>query len=532
MIYLRKSRKDNEAEARGEGETLARHEKALLELAERLNLNVTDIYREIVSGETISARPVMKRLLGEVSQGVWAGVLCAEVERLARGDTSDQGQVAKTFKFSGAKIITPMKTYDPNDEYDEEYFEFALFMSRREYKIITRRMQRGRMDSVKEGKYAGSRPPLGYRRIKLEKEKGWTLEIVPEEANIIRMIYELYTEGESQKDGSRKRLGVSLIAKKLNRLKIPSKTGKTWVASSVRDILINPVYAGKIRWNWRPAKKKMVDGQVEIERPRAKTEECIIVDGLHEAIVKFDIFTKAQEFMKQNPARPVGERHTVKNPLAGIIICGKCKRAMTRRPYSGKYPDTLMCAVPECPTVSVQLHYVESRILEGLEEWLGEYRLQWGLSKQVTGQKPKNNFAVGLRQEALYKIEAEIKLLNTQLSKIHDLLEQGVYDADTFLNRAREIGGRIGQAQNEHAAVAADIAAEKMRESHISVIPKVERLLDVYRELETPKAKNDLLRDVLEKIIYIKDKGGRWHNAPDDFELTLYPKLPYRAKTN
>ena len=49
-LYLRKSRADSEAEARGEGETLARHEKALLNLAKKLNLNITAIYREIVSG--------------------------------------------------------------------------------------------------------------------------------------------------------------------------------------------------------------------------------------------------------------------------------------------------------------------------------------------------------------------------------------------------------------------------------------------------------------------------------------------------
>lgn len=67
-IYLRKSRADMEAEAHGEGETLLRHEKTLLDLARKLNLNVTEIYREIVSGETIAARPVMQLLLSEVEQ--------------------------------------------------------------------------------------------------------------------------------------------------------------------------------------------------------------------------------------------------------------------------------------------------------------------------------------------------------------------------------------------------------------------------------------------------------------------------------
>jgi len=62
-IYLRKSRADMDAEARGEGETLARHEHALLNLAKQKNLSITALYKEIVSGETIAARPVMQQLL-------------------------------------------------------------------------------------------------------------------------------------------------------------------------------------------------------------------------------------------------------------------------------------------------------------------------------------------------------------------------------------------------------------------------------------------------------------------------------------
>lgn len=103
LIYLRKSRADREAELRGEGETLARHEKALLELARRQHLPIADIYREVVSGETIASRPMMQQLLSEVEQGVWDGVLVMEVERLARGDTIDQGIVAQAFKLSDTK---------------------------------------------------------------------------------------------------------------------------------------------------------------------------------------------------------------------------------------------------------------------------------------------------------------------------------------------------------------------------------------------------------------------------------------------
>ena len=110
-IYLRKSRKDLEAEAHGDGETLARHRAALLANAKRMGRNVTEIYAEVVSGDSIAARPEMQRLMKDVEAGMYDAVHVMEVERLARGDSLDQGLVARAFKYSGTLIITPVKTY-------------------------------------------------------------------------------------------------------------------------------------------------------------------------------------------------------------------------------------------------------------------------------------------------------------------------------------------------------------------------------------------------------------------------------------
>ena len=145
-IYLRKSRADLEAEAHGEGDTLARHEHILMELAKSRALPIGAIYREIVSGERIANRPVMQQLLSEVEDGRWKGVLVTETSRLARGDTIDQGIVAQAFKFSGTLIVTPSKTYDPTQEADEEWMEFGLFMSRQEYRMIRRRMTEAKFE--------------------------------------------------------------------------------------------------------------------------------------------------------------------------------------------------------------------------------------------------------------------------------------------------------------------------------------------------------------------------------------------------
>ncbi len=521
-LYLRKSRADAEAEARGEGETLARHEKALLELAKRLRLNITHIYREVVSGETIAARPVMQELLAAVEQGVWEGVLVMEVERLARGDTIDQGIVAQTFKFSDTKIITPVKTYDPTNEFDEEYFEFGLFMSRREYKTINRRLQRGRLASVKEGKYVGNKAPYGYRRVKLEHDKGWTLAPVPEQADVLRLIFELYTVGERQEDGERKRLGVSVIVRHLNNMGIPSATGGVWVPASVRDMLRNPVYCGKIRWNWKRASKKMVDGKLIVERHRAPPEDCVIVDGLHPPLISEETFALAQEYLSKNPPRPIGERNTVKNPLAGLVICGKCGRRMVRRPHgSRRAADTLMCACTSCQNVSSDLSLVEQRILDGLRDWLAAYHLEWET------KAPADTSAIEMKRKAAKGLETELRKLNKQLDTVHDLLERGVYSAEKFLERSRLLAEKIQAAKDGLAAVEAEIALDEAREAVCrNIVPKVDELPAVYASLPNVKARNDLLKGVLEKAVYTKEHSARWHGAADDFELILYPKLP------
>ena len=132
--YLRKSRFDRDYAELSVEETLKRHEAILDKLAADRGYSIAKTYYEVVSGESIAARPEIQKLLEEVGAGLYAGVLVVDLERLARGNGADQAYISQVFQFSGAKIITPLKVYDPSNEFDEEYFEFGLFMSRREYK--------------------------------------------------------------------------------------------------------------------------------------------------------------------------------------------------------------------------------------------------------------------------------------------------------------------------------------------------------------------------------------------------------------
>lgn len=513
-IYLRKSRADTEAEARGEGETLARHEKALMELASKLNLNIVKIYKEIVSGESISARPEMQKLLNDVANNMYDGVLVMDIDRLARGNGIDQGIISQTFMYAGTKIITPTKTYDPNNEFDEEYFEFGLFMSRREYKIINRRLQRGRMASVKEGKYVGNKPPYGYKRVRLLNDKGYTLEPIKEQADIVKMIFEWYTIGKLQPNGSRVHLGVSLIAKELNKMQIKPYTNGPWTSPSIRDMLINPVYIGKVRWNWRPAKKKMVNG--EVVKERCRTTDFLLCDGLHEAIITQETFELAQNIISENERRPVRGDKSVQNPLASLVVCAKCGRRMQRRP-SNKNPDMLICAEPTCNNHASYLNYIEQHIIDVLKKWSSDYEIQ---KPDIISKISENNL-----KNQLQTISKTEKTLNNQLTKAYEAFETGIYDTDTFLIRSKSIKQQLSELAIKRQEIEKSINEQQENEKILSeFIPKVRKIVDVYSTLKTAKLKNDALKEVIDHISYLKETKGHGHE--EEFEIKVFPKLP------
>lgn len=520
-MYLRKSRADLDAEAHGEGETLARHKTALLSLAKRLNLTVSEIYQEVVSGETIAARPMMQQLLQEVSEGKWTGVIVMEVERLARGDTMDQGLVSQTFKYSGTKIITPLKIYDPENEFDEEYFEFGLFMSRREYVTTNRRLQRGRAASAREGKFVGSIAPYGYKRKKIENDKGYTLEIVPEQAEVIKLIFDLYVNGDEQ-DGTRRRLGMQAIAHRLNELNIPPIRHDYWQKESIKDIITNPTYAGLIRWGYRKVKKTVTPQGKKTSRPISLDENCILAKGLHEPIISKEIFDKAQELLAEQPPAPVGYKNEIKNPLCGLIICEKCGRKMVFRRGTDKKPDYIKCHARECTMVSTPYYLVEDRVLSILRDWANDYTV---VLRDI-GMKTASNIA---DYDAISSsLNQELTALEKQQRTIYELVERGMYTDEEFKERISEVKKRIEDTKNSLKKLGADKdASETRRKAAEEFVPKVKHILDIYASLPSAGAKNGLLKEVLDHVVYNKEKSGAFRGcSADDFTLTAYPKLP------
>lgn len=511
-MYLRKSREDQEAEARGEGETLAKHKKALFKLAKEYSVNITKIFEEIVSGESLIHRSEMLAVLKEVEEGNCRSVWCMDMDRLGRGNMQEQGLILETFKTAKVKIVTPRKIYDLNDEFDEEYSEFEAFMARKELKLITRRLQGGRIRSVSlDRNYIGTRPPYGYQIYKTANER--TLVPDPVQAPAVKLIFELYTH-----DDINKRMGSGKLAKELNRLGFSTYFGKHWEPSTVLFIIKNAVYAGRLQWKKKEQKKSRTPGKKRDTRTRPRTE-WIDVPGKHEPLVSMEMFLKAQKILKSKYHIPYQLENGITNPLAGLIKCDFCEASMVLRPYMKQKPH-LMCYNSHCPNKSTRFEYVEREVLNGLRKWLEKYRAKWADYQE---SDLTNNNVIDIRRQALLNLRRDLKELEQQKDKLHDLLERGIYNEETYLERSRNLSERITSTREAISESEGNLIVESQKEhARRDIIPQVEKILELYDLTDGPAQKNALLKSVLEYATYRKEKYQR----DDNFTLVLHPRLP------
>ncbi|CAH2212922.1 recombinase family protein [Tepidibacter aestuarii] len=501
-IYLRKSRADEEAEKKGDKETLLKHKKALLKYAQENNLNILKIREEIVSGESLMHRPQMLELLKDVENNLYDCVLCMDIDRLGRGNMKEQGLILETFKNSNTKIVTPRKVYNLEDEFDEEYSEFEAFMARKELKIINRRLQNGRIRSVEDGNYLGTLPPYGYEIC--YKDNYRTLTPHPEQSVVVNIIFDLYTNHY---------LGSKKIADKLNAMNYKSYTGSNWSSASVLSIIKNNVYTGRIQWRKTVNKKSNEIGKNKETKMRPK-KEWIDVQGKHKAIISSKTYEKAQKILSSRSHTPFNSRTKISNPLAGVVKCFYCNSSMVLRPYKNR--DSQIMCPKNCSNKSSKLIYIENKLILSLRYWLKKY--EFNLNMYSNDDKNKDKL---LYKNVLHSLKKELGNLNIQNNNLHDLLERNIYDESTYMSRLNSITTKIKNVQSsidETNSKLVDIS----KKFDVGCIPRFTHLLDVYENTDSNALKNRLLKSVLNSVVYKKEK----HKRNDEFTLIIYPKLP------
>lgn len=491
-IYLRKSRQDDESES--VEETLEKHKKILTDLAARKGLYVGKIYQEVVSGaESIEARPEIQQLMKDCYAGMYRGIIIVEITRLSRGNQGDAQKILDCLKYSnmnnGVLVVTPTKTYDiAHNSDDEEYMEFELFMSRREYKMINKRMNRGKMQCIVEGEYMSSYRPYGWDVIKVGKKR--TLTPKEDEYKIGQMMYQWKIAGES----------CYKIAMRLTAMGVPTYTGQSqeWSKETVKDFLRNPVNMGKVRWNDRMQVKVMADGELQTTRPRSNhTEHYMLFDGIHKdkAMVTVEEWKLANKSFKADKTKG---NLKLTNVLAGVLTCKNCGKVMHYQGYNKKPVSPRYChpVGKLCKVKSVIAKDVLDAVAHSLRLYIKDFELK------VQGMPTVSEDAVALQIEALNK---ELRKTKRILDKLFDDYENEIYSANEFVERKAKHNERIESIKEQIAALEDTIPEKEEYED------KIRKLSDALACLEDPDAeaedKNRFLKEIVDRIEFSRENN-------------------------
>ena len=543
LEYDRKSRSDDKSLT--VEEVLERHAKILDDYANNYlggPIPEENKYKEVGSSETIDSRPEMLRLLKAIESPAIKAILVVDVQRLSRGDLEDAGRLIKLLRYTNTYVITPFKIYDLRDDFDRDAFERELKRGNEYLEYFKKIQRQGKIASIKEGNYVGSVAPYGYTREPIKdgnKIECYTLVEKKDEADVVRLVFDLYCN---------ERLGVTAICRRLESLKIKTKTGcSNWKPSIIFAMLENVHYIGYVRWNWRKTVKTIEDQEVKIVRPKAgmqdgikiskrvtDVDEYMVYPGKHKGIIPIELFERAQQIRGSNTKEKTDT--TLKNPFSRIMYC-KCGAAIgynsfTKNGVEYSRPKLVCNNQVHCKTGSADFDEVLEYVCNALEGCIEDFEVLVG-NDQNTSTK--------LHVDLIANLERKIKELEAQ--------ELAQWKMQSDPNPDNRMPQHVFKQLNDELLKEKEEiknALCKARESTpqpVNYEDKIMKFTDALNALKDPnvsaKIKNEYLRDIIERIEYERppnvritkknahlyktelSKGLQYHTEPYKIKITI-----------
>jgi len=298
-------------------------------IAERPYLNLIDTYVDNGRTGTVFDRPEFNRLMNDIRTGRIKCLVVRDLSRFGRDYIEAGTYLERVFPQIGLRFIAIKENYD---NFDADGSGESLIIPLQNMintlysKDISRKVSTALKAQMESGEFKKRNLPYGYRW----DEEHSNMVFDEETAPIVRKIFQWKIEG----------LSLPAIADRLDAMNAPNpefqkyqvgvRTGnatakKIWNKSSLTtildNILKNLVYTGTL------VSRKMKSCGVGSKK--RVVNEPIIVEGTHEAIISKEDFELAQKVIRGGGRNPTRKQHDY--PLKGLVRCGNCKRAMTRR---------------------------------------------------------------------------------------------------------------------------------------------------------------------------------------------------------
>lgn len=454
---------------------------------------VYDIYIDAgASGTSVNGRPELGRMLEDGKANRFDIVVVWRISRLSR-DIIDLLELVQTLKQHHISFHSVADHFDSDSDYGNFTLQMmgAVAQLERDYTVDSVKLTT--LERSRQGNWNCGNNVLGYRWIRNPEGRGGRVEIVPDEANLVIQIFELYATG---------RHGLKSIAFLLNREGHKTKTGRPFTIISVRGVLLNRNYIGMVRYNVSDNRRSK--GKVAIEWSKGK----------HQPIVPLDLWERVYSIYCTRSGRP--KRKIIRTfPLTGLLKCPSCGKSMvpwhvrqTRKDGTVRTNFFYQCsefnAGRPCKANLLNADNVEHLVFERLKNLLGNPEAIQQIAASATVKLDKTRTPLILK---LREIENELTRLEDRQKQAFHAFETGRLTHDQFLITLNDLNVEGRTLQLEKDAMERELSTRSIQAYPLDKVE--EALLQLRKMLDSQSGERtkQLLRLLIEKITVPPDRN-------------------------
>ncbi|OAK45027.1 recombinase family protein [Bacillus wiedmannii] len=449
-----------------------------------------------VSGKAIKKRLSLQQLLKDAKEKKFDEVWVWKTNRLARNHL-DLLKIVDELDKANVGFKSCSESFDTSTATGKLLLNVLASIGEFERETIIENVKMGMKQRAKQGKWNGGQV-LGYKSINMDKNEGKTrLEVVEEEAFIVREIFQLYSEGK----------GLKSLTNHINKLGYRSKRGNLFSINAVKEILMNPIYIGKIRYNRKENWSE--------KRRAGINPNPIISNGEHKAIIPIELWERVQKLYAQRSHKPT-RVYSGTFPLTGLLKCPACGSSMVagrvkRRLKNGSFTihRYYQCGAwrnkgtAACSSNGVKADLVEEFVFNKIRDSLFNEEILEDIVKNMN-EKRKN--VIKPLEDQLRQMNKYINELENKKNKIFELYEEGIIDKESLTSRLNIISEDIENNIKNKGLLQEKLKLNNSESIEYELVKKLMKNFNGIINNAEHERKKTILNLVIERINVNKDR--------------------------
>ncbi len=525
-IYSRKSKFTGKGESIGNQVELC---KEYIRLHyEEAAVNTALVYEdEGFSGGNLN-RPAFKQMMDAARDKRFRAIIVYRLDRISRSISDFSGLIEELSRLE-VDFVSIREQFDTASPMGRAMMYISSVFSQLERETIAERIRDNMHELAKTGRWLGGTTPTGYASESIQTvtvdgkaKKACRLKRIPEEAEVVKTIYEIYQETDS----------LTMTDAELLRRRITTKTGKNYTRFSIKGILQNPVYmiADEDAWTWFREQgvelfsdRAGFDGthgimaynRTDQEKGRTTVynpvQEWIVCVGQHEGIIPGKVWVAVQESLGRNKSKGYRKPRSNEALLTGLLCC-TCGSRMypkvtKRKTAEGKPVFTYVCKLKErsqkanCSARNINGNALDEAILveiKKLDEDQNAFLAQLEKSK---------SFYMGNREDYEKRLEALRREKEELARKIEGLVDSlavvaGSTAKETVVSRIEKLNEETKALDQRIQELEGMTSQNVLSDSELDILRDLLSMFSNAIDLMTLEQKRAAVRTLVRKVIW------------------------------